>query len=122
MRLRWLIPIAVLIPLRVSGTDVPVKSRDATITVNPREVTAVTALTACAAGFEGAAAGVAGARAGSAGATSAGTASGASAIRHYFFGTAVSRIPRALSALPSINSEGDCAQIPDTSFGRIGRD
>jgi hypothetical protein len=39
MKLRWLIPVAVLIPLRVSGTDSPVQARVATITINPREVT-----------------------------------------------------------------------------------
>jgi type IV secretory pathway VirB9-like protein len=39
MKLRWLIPVAVLIPLRLSGTDAPVKARVATITINPREVT-----------------------------------------------------------------------------------
>jgi hypothetical protein len=39
MRLRWLMPIAVLIPLHLSATDGPVGARVATITVNPREVT-----------------------------------------------------------------------------------
>jgi hypothetical protein len=39
MRLRWLIPVAVLIPIRLSGADAPVKARVATITINPREVT-----------------------------------------------------------------------------------
>lgn len=39
MKLRWFIPIAVLIPLRLSATDAPVGARVATITINPREVT-----------------------------------------------------------------------------------
>src|ERR1700732_2021372 len=39
MKLRWLIPVAVLIPLRLSATDAPVGARVATITINPREVT-----------------------------------------------------------------------------------
>lgn len=39
MKLRWLIPVAVLIPLRLSATDSPVGARVATITINPREVT-----------------------------------------------------------------------------------
>ena len=39
MKLRWFIPIAVLIPLRLSATNVPVGARVATITINPREVT-----------------------------------------------------------------------------------
>jgi hypothetical protein len=39
MRVRWLIPVAVLIPLRLSATDAPVGARVSTITVNPREVT-----------------------------------------------------------------------------------
>ncbi len=39
MKLRWLIPIAVLIPLRISAADTPVEARVATITINPREVT-----------------------------------------------------------------------------------
>ena len=39
MKLRWLIPIAVLIPLRISAADTPVGARIATITINPREVT-----------------------------------------------------------------------------------
>jgi hypothetical protein len=39
MKLRWLIPIAVLIPLRISAADTPVGARVATITINPREVT-----------------------------------------------------------------------------------
>src|SRR5579863_5212679 len=39
MKLRWLIPVAVLIPLRLSATDTPVGARVATITINPREVT-----------------------------------------------------------------------------------
>jgi hypothetical protein len=39
MKLRWIIPIAVLIPLRISAADTPVGARVATITINPREVT-----------------------------------------------------------------------------------
>jgi len=39
MKLRWLIPIAVLIPLRISAADTPVGARVATITINPHEVT-----------------------------------------------------------------------------------
>ena len=39
MRFRWIIPIAVLIPLRLSATDPPVGARVATLTINPREVT-----------------------------------------------------------------------------------
>ena len=39
MKLRWVIPIAFLIPLRLSATDAPVGARVATITINPREVT-----------------------------------------------------------------------------------
>ncbi len=39
MKLRWLIPVAVLIPLHLSATDAPVGARVATITINPREVT-----------------------------------------------------------------------------------
>jgi len=39
MKLRWLIPVAVLIPLHLSASDTPVGARVATITINPREVT-----------------------------------------------------------------------------------
>jgi hypothetical protein len=39
MRLRWVIPIALLIPLRLGATDATVGARVATITINPREVT-----------------------------------------------------------------------------------
>ena len=39
MKLRWFIPVAFLIPLRLSATDAPVGARVATITINPREVT-----------------------------------------------------------------------------------
>jgi hypothetical protein len=39
MKLRWLIPVAVLIPLRLSAADTPVGARVATITINPRDVT-----------------------------------------------------------------------------------
>jgi hypothetical protein len=39
MKLRWLIPVAFLVPLRLSATDAPVGPRVATITINPKEVT-----------------------------------------------------------------------------------
>ena len=39
MRLRWVIPIAILIPLRLGATDATVGARVATITINPREIT-----------------------------------------------------------------------------------
>lgn len=39
MKLRWLIPIVFLLPLRLSAADTPVGARVATITINPREVT-----------------------------------------------------------------------------------
>jgi hypothetical protein len=39
MKLRWFIPIALLLPLRLSAADTPVGARVATITINPREVT-----------------------------------------------------------------------------------
>src|ERR1700676_4036873 len=39
MKLRWLIPVAVLIPLRLSAIDTPVGARVATITINPSDVT-----------------------------------------------------------------------------------
>jgi hypothetical protein len=39
MKLRWLIPVAVLIPLRLGAADTPVGARVATITINPRDVT-----------------------------------------------------------------------------------
>jgi len=39
MRLRWVIPIALLIPLRLSATDATVGARVATVTINPREIT-----------------------------------------------------------------------------------
>jgi hypothetical protein len=39
MRLRWVIPIALLIPLRLSATDATVGARVATITLNPKEIT-----------------------------------------------------------------------------------
>jgi hypothetical protein len=39
VKLRWLIPLAILIPLRLSATDPPVGARVATITINPRDVT-----------------------------------------------------------------------------------
>ncbi len=39
MRLRWFIPIAVLLPLHLNATDPVVGAHIATITINPREVT-----------------------------------------------------------------------------------
>ncbi len=39
MKLSWFIPIALLIPLRLSATDATVGARVATITINPREIT-----------------------------------------------------------------------------------
>jgi hypothetical protein len=39
MRIRWLIPIAMLFPLRLIAVDNAVKPRVATITINPSEVT-----------------------------------------------------------------------------------
>jgi len=39
MRLRWVFPIALLIPLRLSATDATVGARVATITINAREIT-----------------------------------------------------------------------------------
>ena len=39
MKLRWVIPMALLLPLRLSAADTPVGARVATITINPREVT-----------------------------------------------------------------------------------
>jgi len=39
MRLRWFLPIAVLLPLRLCAADNAVKPRVATITINPSEVT-----------------------------------------------------------------------------------
>jgi hypothetical protein len=39
MKLRWLIPVAILIPLCLSAADTPVEARVATITINPRDVT-----------------------------------------------------------------------------------
>jgi hypothetical protein len=39
MKLRWLIPVAVLISLRLGAADTPVGARVATITINPRDVT-----------------------------------------------------------------------------------
>lgn len=39
MKLRWFIPIALLLPLRLSAADGPIGARIATITINPREVT-----------------------------------------------------------------------------------
>ena len=39
MKLRWFIPIALLIPLRLSATDATVGARVATVTINPREIT-----------------------------------------------------------------------------------
>jgi hypothetical protein len=39
MKLRWLIPIAFLLPLCLSAAEAPVSARVATITINPREIT-----------------------------------------------------------------------------------
>jgi len=39
MKLLRLIPLAILVPLRLSATDTPVGARVATITINPREIT-----------------------------------------------------------------------------------
>lgn len=39
MKLRWLIPLTVLLPLRLSATDAPVKARIETIVINPAEIT-----------------------------------------------------------------------------------
>ncbi len=39
MKLRWLIPVAILLPLRLGATDTQVGARVATVTINPREVT-----------------------------------------------------------------------------------
>ena len=39
MKFRWIIPIALLIPLRLSATDAAVGARVATITINPKEIT-----------------------------------------------------------------------------------
>ena len=41
MKLRWLIPIAVMLPLRVGATGPAVSARVATITINPNQVTAL---------------------------------------------------------------------------------
>ena len=72
--------------------------------------TAVTALTAGAAGIEGAAAGVAAARAGSAGATSAGASSGA----------ATAGSARALTAATGGNQPAPPQQIPASSSSATG--
>ena len=39
MRLRWFIPIAILLPMQIYATDQPTMARVATITIDPREVT-----------------------------------------------------------------------------------
>jgi hypothetical protein len=39
MKLRWIIPVALLIPLRLSAMDTPVGARVATVTISPREIT-----------------------------------------------------------------------------------
>ena len=41
MKLRWLIPFAVLLPLRLGATGPAVSARVATITINPNQVTAL---------------------------------------------------------------------------------
>ena len=39
MKLRWFMPIALLLPLQLNATDAAVVARVATITINPREIT-----------------------------------------------------------------------------------
>ncbi len=39
MRLRWIIPIAILLPMRIYATDQPTSARVATITIDPHEIT-----------------------------------------------------------------------------------
>ena len=39
MKLRWLIPISLLLPLRLFASDPTVAARVATVTINPNEVT-----------------------------------------------------------------------------------
>ncbi len=39
MKFRWLIPLAILVPLRLSATDAPVGARVATVAINPKEIT-----------------------------------------------------------------------------------
>lgn len=39
MKLRWIIPVALLIPLHLGAADTPVVARVATITISPREIT-----------------------------------------------------------------------------------
>jgi type IV secretory pathway VirB9-like protein len=41
MKLRWLIPIAMLLPLRLGASGPAVSARVATITINPNQVTAL---------------------------------------------------------------------------------
>lgn len=41
MKLRWLVPVAVLLPLRLGATGPAVSARVATITINPNQVTAL---------------------------------------------------------------------------------
>jgi hypothetical protein len=39
MKLRWLVPLAIFLPLRLSATDTPIGPRVATIAINPKEIT-----------------------------------------------------------------------------------
>ena len=39
MKLRWLIPVAILLPLRLEASGPAVRARVATVTINPNEVT-----------------------------------------------------------------------------------
>jgi hypothetical protein len=39
MKLRWLIPVAVLVPLRLNASETPIGPRVATITINSKEIT-----------------------------------------------------------------------------------
>ncbi len=39
MKLRWLIPVAILFPLRLQASGPAVSARVATVTINPNEVT-----------------------------------------------------------------------------------
>jgi hypothetical protein len=41
MRLRWIIPIAILLPLHLDAADQTVSARVATVTIDPRDVTAL---------------------------------------------------------------------------------
>lgn len=39
MKLRWLVPLAILLPLRVSASGPPVSGKITTVVINPNEVT-----------------------------------------------------------------------------------